>query len=158
MQKVLQAMLSEGLHIRDIRTIIETLAEHIVLTQDIDELTAAVRVALCRTIIHQLYGSADELPVMTLEPSLEQILVNAVQTKGGGLEPGLAENLLANASKETERVEQQGQVPVLLTPAALRPLLSKFLRRALPQLAVLAHNEIPDNKTIRIISVVGGRE
>lgn len=102
--------------------------------------------------------SADELPVMTLEPSLEQILVNAVQTKGGGLEPGLAENLLANASKETERVEQQGQVPVLLTPAALRPLLSKFLRRALPQLAVLAHNEIPDNKTIRIISVVGGRE
>ncbi|AQR65031.1 flagellar biosynthesis protein FlhA [Aquaspirillum sp. LM1] len=158
LQKVLQNMLTEGLHIRDIRTIIETLAEHTPITQDIDDLTSAVRVALGRTIVYQLYGSADELPVMTLDPNLEQILVNAVQSKGGGLEPGLAESLLANTSREAERVEQQGQAPVLLTPAALRPLLAKFLRRAMPQLAVLAHNEIPDNKTIRIISVVGGRE
>lgn len=158
LQKVLQNMLTEGLHIRDIRTIIETLAEHTPITQDIDDLTSAVRVALGRTIVYQLYGSANELPVMTLEPGLEQILINAVQSKGGGLEPGLAENLLASTAREAERVEQQGQAPVLLTPAALRPLLAKFLRRAMPQLAVLAHNEIPDNKTIRIISVVGGRE
>ncbi|WP_333699389.1 flagellar biosynthesis protein FlhA [Rivihabitans pingtungensis] len=158
LQKVLQNMLTEGLHIRDIRTIIETLAEHTPITQDVDDLTSAVRVALGRTIVYQLYGNANELPVMTLEPGLEQILINAVQSKGGGLEPGLAENLLASTAREAERVEQQGQVPVLLTPAALRPLLAKFLRRAMPQLAVLAHNEIPDNKTIRIISVVGGRE
>lgn len=158
LQKVLQNLLSEGMHIRDIRSIIETLSDHVSMTQDIDDLTAVVRVALSRAIVHQLFPGIQELPVMTLDPQLESILLSAVQSKaGGGLEPGLAESLLQSASQEAERVEQQGHNPVLLTPTALRPLLSKFLRRALPQLAVLAHNEIPDNKTIRIIAVVGGR-
>lgn len=158
LQKILQSLLSEGLHIRDLRSIIETLSEHVLLTQDIEDLTAAVRVSLARAIVHQLFPGANELPVMTLDPQLETILLSAVQSKsGGGLEPGLAESLLTSASQECERVEQQGLNPVLLTPGSLRPLLAKFLRRALPQLAVLAHNEIPDNKTIRIIAVVGGR-
>ena len=76
---------------------------------------------------------------------------------GGGLEPGLAETLLQSAAQESERIEQQGLNPVLITPQALRPVLSKFMRRALPQLAVLAHNEIPDSKTIRVVGVVGAR-
>lgn len=158
LQKVLQNLLAEGLHIRDIRGIIETMADNVGLSQDVEDLTSAVRVSLSRAIVHQFFPGQMELPVMTLDPQLESVLLSAVQSKAGaGLEPGLAETLLQSASQEAERVEQQGYMPVLLTPTVLRPLLSRFLRRALPHLAVLAHNEIPDNKTIRIIAVVGGR-
>ena len=120
-------------------------------------LTSAVRTALSRAIVQQLFPGEQELPLMTLEPSLEGILLQAVNSKaGGGLEPGLAENLLANAAQQTENVENQGYNPVLLTPPGLRPLLARFLRRALPQLRVISHNEIPDSKSIRIIAVIGG--
>ena len=157
LQKVLQQLLSEGIHIRDLRSIVETLADHIATTQDIDELCAAVRTALGRVIIQQLFPGENELPLLTLDPALENILLQAVQSKtGGGLEPGLAENLLTSAAQESEQVEVQGFNPVLLTPPALRPLLSRFLRRPLPQLRVISHNEIPDNKSIRIIAVIGG--
>lgn len=156
LQKVLQQLLTEGIHLRDFRTIIETLADHVGITQDIDELTSAVRTALSRAIVQQLFPGEQELPLMTLDPQLEGILMQAVQSKGGGLEPGLAENLLANAAAQSEQVENQGYNPVLLTPPALRPLLARFLRRALPQLRVISHNEIPDSKSIRIIAVIGG--
>ncbi|NHR06294.1 flagellar biosynthesis protein FlhA [Chromobacterium haemolyticum] len=157
LQKVLQQLLTEGIHIRDFRTILETLADHVATTQDIDELTNIVRTALSRVIVQQLFPGEQELPLMTLEPTLENVLMQAVQSKtGGGLEPGLAENLLASAAQETEQVEIQGYNPVLLTAPGLRPLLARFLRRALPQLRVISHNEIPDNKSIRIIAVIGG--
>ncbi|PTU68453.1 flagellar biosynthesis protein FlhA [Chromobacterium haemolyticum] len=157
LQKVLQQLLTEGIHIRDFRTILETLADHVTTTQDIDELTNIVRTALSRVIVQQLFPGEQELPLMTLEPTLENVLMQAVQSKtGGGLEPGLAENLLASAAQETEQVEIQGYNPVLLTAPGLRPLLARFLRRALPQLRVISHNEIPDNKSIRIIAVIGG--
>ncbi|AXE36047.1 flagellar biosynthesis protein FlhA [Chromobacterium phragmitis] len=157
LQKVLQQLLSEGIHIRDFRTIVETLADHVPQNQDIDELTSAVRTALSRVIVQQLFPGEAELPLMTLEPQLESVLMQAVQSKaGGGLEPGLAENLLSSAAQQTEQVEIQGYNPVLLTPPGLRPLLARFLRRALPQLRVISHNEIPDNKSIRIIAVIGG--
>ncbi|HJV07060.1 MAG TPA: flagellar biosynthesis protein FlhA [Chromobacteriaceae bacterium] len=157
LQKVLQQLLTDGIHIRDFRTIVETLSDHIGTTQDIDELTSAVRTALSRVIVQQLFPGETELPLMTLEPALENVLLQAVQSKtGGGLEPGLAENLLSSAAQEAEQVENQGYNPVLLTPPGLRPLLARFLRRALPQLRVISHNEIPDNKSIRIIAVIGG--
>ncbi|KZE32656.1 flagellar biosynthesis protein FlhA [Crenobacter luteus] len=157
LQKVLQQLLTDGIHIRDFRTIVETLADHVGVTQDIDELTGAVRAALSRAIAQQLFPGEAELPLMTLDPMLENVLLQAVQSKaGGGLEPGLAENLLASAAQESEQVESQGYAPVLLTPPGLRPLLARFLRRALPQLRVISHNEIPDNKSIRIIAVIGG--
>ncbi|BAK78039.1 flagellar biosynthesis protein FlhA [Pseudogulbenkiania sp. NH8B] len=157
LQKVLQHLLTDGIHIRDFRTILETLADHVGVTQDIDELTAAVRTALSRVIIQQLFPGEAELPLMTLDPALESVLLQAVQSKaGGGLEPGLAENLLASAAQQSEQMENQGYNPVLLTPPGLRPLLARFLRRALPQLRVISHNEIPDNKSIRIIAVIGG--
>jgi flagellar biosynthesis protein FlhA len=93
---------------------------------------------------------------MTLDPALENVLSQAVNSKtGGGLEPGLAENLLSSAAQQAEQVEIQGYNPVLLTPPGLRPLLARFLRRALPQLRVISHNEVPDNKSIRIIAVIG---
>lgn len=157
LQKVLQQLLSEGIHVRDMRSIVETLADHIAATQDIDELCSAVRTALGRVIVQQLFPGENELPLLTLDPALENVLMQAVQAKGGGgLEPGLAENLLASAAQESEQVEVQGYNPVLLTPPALRPLLARFLRRPLPQLRVISHNEIPDNKSIRIIAVIGG--
>ncbi|MBM3116197.1 flagellar biosynthesis protein FlhA [Jeongeupia naejangsanensis] len=155
LQKVLQSLLDEGMHIRDLRTILETLGEHIVRTQDIDELTAAVRVALGRAIIHQLFPGETELPVVALEPQLENILMSASAGRGG-LEPGLAERLLQQASQLSEQMEAQGLNTVLITPGALRPMLSRFLRRSIPNLRVIAHTEIPDTKTIRIVGVLGG--
>ncbi|QDQ28078.1 flagellar biosynthesis protein FlhA [Chitinimonas arctica] len=157
LQKVLQNLLDESMHIRDMRTILETLSEHITKTMDVDELTSAVRVALGRAIVHQLFPGENELQVIALDPGLEQVLLQASQGKGGGLEPGLAETLLQQAGQLTEQMENQGLNSVLITPAQLRPLLSRFLRRSVPQFRVLAHSEIPDNKTIRIVGVLGGR-
>ncbi|MDN3576026.1 flagellar biosynthesis protein FlhA [Chitinimonas viridis] len=157
LQKVLQNLLDESMHIRDMRTILEVLGEHVTKTMDVDELTSAVRVGLGRAIVHQLFPGENELQVIALDPGLEQVLLQASQGRGGGLEPGLAETLLQQASQLTEQMENQGLNSVLITPAQLRPLLSRFLRRSIPQFRVLAHSEIPDNKTIRIIGVLGGR-
>jgi flagellar biosynthesis protein FlhA len=156
LQKVLQNLLEEGMHIRDLRSILETLAEHITRTQNIDELTAAVRVALGRAIVHQLFPGENELQVVTLEAQLENILLSAVSGNAqGGLEPGLAERVLKQASELSEQLEQQGLSTVLIAPAQLRPMLSRFLRRSIPGLRVIAHTEIPDSKTIRIVGMLG---
>jgi flagellar biosynthesis protein FlhA len=158
-QKVLQNLLSENVHIRDMRTILETLAEHGARTQDPDELTAAVRVALSRAILQSIFGGSRDLEVLTLEPQLEQMLNQAAQTRGAegpGLEPGLAERLLRQAGQVTQQREQLGQPSVLLVPPQLRNLLSRFLRRAAPQLKVLSQSEVPDNRNIRVVGVIGG--
>ena len=158
LQKVLQSLLDEGMHIRDMRTILETLAEHLPRTTDIDDLTSAVRVSLGRAIIHQLFPGEDELQVVALEPQLEHILLSAASGKSqGGLEPGLAERLLQQASSLVENMESQGLNTVLICPAQLRPMLSRFLRRSTPGLRVISHTEIPDSKTIRIVGVLGGQ-
>ena len=160
LQKVLQnLLLDEGVHIRDMRTILETLAEHAPRTQDPDELTAAVRVALSRAIVQQIFGPARELEVITLEPELEQMLHAGepdARRRGAGLEPGLAERLLRQAAQVTTQREQLGQPAVLLVPPQLRNLLSRFLRRTAPQLKVLSQAEVPDNRTIRVVGVLGG--
>jgi len=156
LQKVLQNLLDEGMHIRDMRTILETMAEHVSKTGDVDDLTSAVRNALGRAIVHQLFPGENELQVISLDPNLEQVLLQASQGKGG-LEPGLAETLLRQASEMTEQMENQGLNSVLITPTQLRPLLSRFLRRSIPQFRVISHSEIPDNKTIRIVGVLGAR-
>ncbi|MDP2431521.1 MAG: flagellar biosynthesis protein FlhA [Pseudomonadota bacterium] len=158
-QKVLQNLLEEQVHIRDMRSILETLAEHAGRTQDPDELTAAVRAALGRAIIHETFGGAQELPVMALEPNLEHILMQALATRGdagAGLEPGLAERLVRETVQAVERQENAGLPAVLLSPPAIRALLARFLRRSAPSLKVLSHAEVPDGKTIRITSLIGG--
>lgn len=156
LQKVLQHLLDDGLHIRDLRTILETLGEHVTRTQDIDELTSVVRVALGRAIVHQLFPGENELQVVALEPQLENILMSAASGKSqGGLEPGLAERILQQAAQLSEQLEMQGINPVIITPSQLRPMLSRFLKRSIPNLRVIAHTEIPDAKTLRIIGVLG---
>jgi flagellar biosynthesis protein FlhA len=158
LQKVLQNMLAEGVHIRDMRTIIEALAEHTAHTQDPNELTALVRIALGRAIVQQLFPGNGELSVMTLDNRLERLLMQALAqggADGAGIEPGLADTIAQQAAQAAAQQEALGVNAVLLVPGPLRPLLSRFLRRALPQLKVLSHAEIPESKTIRVTALVG---
>ncbi|MDB5909805.1 MAG: flhA, partial [Massilia sp.] len=157
LQKVLQNLLTEGVHIRDMHSVIETLSEHAVLTQDPNELTALVRIALGRAIVQQLFPGANELSVMTLDNRLERLLMQALGAGGDGtgIEPGLADTIAQQAHNAAQQQEAMGHTPVLLVPGPLRVLLSRFLRRALPQLKVLSHSEIPETKTIRVTSLVG---
>lgn len=160
LQKVLQNLLIEGVHIRDMRTIIETLAENGARTQEPNELTALVRIALGRAIVQQIFPAMNELSVMALDSRLERVLMQALLSsgpEGSGIEPGLADTLAIQAGEATRQQEQMGLTPVLLVPAALRALLARFLRRSLPQLKVLSHAELPDSKTIRVTSLVGGQ-
>jgi flagellar biosynthesis protein FlhA len=156
LQKVLQNLLNEGVHIRDMRTIIETLSENAGVG-DPNDLTALVRVALGRAIVQQLFPGTNELSVMTLDNRLERLLVQALSAGGDGtgIEPGLADTIVQQAANATQQQEAMGLTPVLLVPGPLRTLLSRFLRRALPQLKVLSHSEIPETKTIRVTSLVG---
>ena len=156
LQKVLQNLLIEGVHIRDMRTIIETLSEHAGV-QDANDLTALVRIALGRAIVQQLFPGTNELSVMTLDNRLERLLMQALGAGGDGtgIEPGLADTIAQQAHNAAQQQEAMGHTPVLLVPGPLRVLLSRFLRRALPQLKVLSHSEIPETKTIRVTSLVG---
>jgi len=159
-QRVLQNLLEEGVTLRDMRSIIETIAEHAPRTQDAVELTAHVRVALGRSIVQQLYPGNAELSVMALDPSLERVLLQAVQTvgpDGSGIEPGLADTLLRQTTAAAQRQEEVGLPAVLLVPGALRWLLSRFLRRAVPQLKVIANAEVPDSRTLKVTAIIGGK-
>jgi len=159
LQKVLQGLLDEGVHIRDMRTIIETLADHATRTQSADDLTTQVRNALGRAIVQQLFPGSSEMQVMSLDPTLERLLSQAVSgsSENTSFEPGLADTLVRETAAAAERQEALGLPAVLLVPGSLRVLLSRFLRRTVPQLKVLAHNEVPENRIIKVTSVIGGR-
>ncbi len=156
--RVLQNLLEENIPIRDMRTIAETLAEQGAKSQDPAVLTATVRVALGRLIFQKINGLSQELPVIVLDPELEQLLQDAVQTggdSGAGLEPGLAEKLHTSLSECAQRQEATGQVAVLLVSAPLRPMLARFVRHSIQGLSVLAYNEVPDDKQLKVVASVG---
>lgn len=154
--KVLQSLLAEGIPVRDIRTIAETLAEQASRSQDPDELTSAVRTSLGRMIVQQINGMAAELSVITLDQNLEQLLHQAVQADGvGGVEPGLAERLFSALQESVQKQEAMGQSAVLLVSALIRTMLARFVRHTIPNLHVLSYNEIPSDKQIRIVATVG---
>ncbi|MFM7798901.1 MAG: flagellar biosynthesis protein FlhA, partial [Planctomycetota bacterium] len=155
--KVLQALLAERVPVRNLRSILESLAEHAGRTQDPQALAAQVRVALSRQIVQDIAGIAQELPVITLDPGIEQVLGSSVNAGGGspGLEPGLAERLQGRLVEAARRQEIVGQPAVLLVPPALRPILARFLRATVPQMHVLAWNEIPDSRRVRLVSTIG---
>ncbi|WP_426818020.1 flagellar biosynthesis protein FlhA [Winslowiella sp. 2C04] len=155
LHKVLQNLLAERVSIRDMRTIIETLAEHAPVQPDPNELTSVVRVALGRAITQQWFPGSEEVQVIGLDTSLERLLLQALQG-GGGLEPGLADRLLDQAQQALQRQETLGAPPVLLVNHPLRALLARFLRRNLPQLMVLSNLELTDNRQIRMTSTIGG--
>lgn len=157
LQKVLQGLLEEGVHIRDVRTIIETISDHATRTQSADELITQVRIALGRAIVQQLFPGTGEMQMISLDPTLERLLSQAMSGSSANtsFEPSLAETLIKETAAAAERQESMGLPPVLLVPPNLRLLLSRFLHRNIPDLKVLAHTEIPENRIIKITAVVG---
>ncbi len=156
--RILQNLLMESVPIRDIRTIAETLAEHASLSQDTGVLTAAVRVALSRTIVQQLVGPTEEIPVVVLDPGLEQILQQALQSSdegGAGFEPGLAEQMQKALVETAQQREMAGESAILLVAAPIRPWIARFVKHSVPGMQVLSYNEIPDNRQIKVVATVG---
>ncbi len=156
--KVLQTMLYEGVPIRDMRSIVQTLCEFGPKSQDPDVLVSAVRIALKRLIVQEINGGLGEIPVITLAPELEQMLHQSLQAggaDGAGIEPGLAERLQVSLNEAAQQQELAGEPAVLLTSGMLRPVLSKFLKHSVSGLHVLSYQEIPDDKQIKIVSAVG---
>ena len=156
-QKVLQLLLEESVHIRDIRTIIETLAEHATQTQDPVELARRVRIALSPAIVQQIYGPTRELSVIAIEPGLERLLVQALGNAAApALDPGVADLLTQKAAEVALQQEEMGMPACLLVPDAIRGAISRLVRRVAPRLQVLAHSEIPETHTIRIGPILKG--
>src|SRR5262245_41589311 len=155
--RVMQGLLAERVPIRNVRAIVEALAEAGPRTTDPQQLIGQVRVALGRQIVQDIVGLAEELPVITLEPDLERLLSNGLSNTAGspGLEPGLAERLQRGLSDAAARQERGGEPAVLLTPPALRSALARFFRVSVPGLHVLAWNEVPDNRKVRMVTAVG---
>ena len=156
--KVLQNLLIEGVPIRDMRTILQTLVEYAPRSQDPEVLTAACRIALRRLIVQEIVGGESTIPVITLAPELERILHQSLQAggpEGAGIEPGLAERMQQSLTEAAQRQELDGQAAVLLTSGVLRNTLARFVKNAIPGLRVLSYQEIPDDKQIRIVSAVG---
>lgn len=156
-QKVLQLLLEESVHIRDIRTIIEALAEHAQSTQDPAELARRVRIALSPAIVQQIYGPTHELSVIAIEPSLERLLVQALGGAGGpSLDPGVADMFTQRAAEVAMKQEEMGMPACLLVPDAIRSTVARLVRRVAPRLQVLAHSEIPESHSIRIGPILKG--
>jgi len=156
-QKVLQLLLDESVHIRDIRTIIESLAEHAATITDPAELARRVRIALSSAIVQQIYGAAQELNVIAIDPSLERLLVQALgNASGPALDPGVAELFTKTAADVALKQEEIGIPACLLVPDQIRSAIARLVRRVAPRLQVLAHSEIPESNTIRIGPILKG--
>ncbi len=161
---VLQNLLREQVPIRDLRSIAESLANSPAQSQDIAALVSAARLSLARMITQNIFGNTDELPVMTLDPGLEQLLLKSLQQsaqqgsqQGLVLEPGMADTLQRSLNESVQTQEAAGRPAVLLVTSQLRPAMSQFVRNSIPQLHVLAYQEVPDNKSITIVAAVGGK-
>ena len=156
-QKILQLLLDEAVHIRDIRTIIESIAEHATSTTDPVELAKRIRIALSPAIVQQIYGPTRELNVIAIDPGLERLLVQALGNSAGpALDPGVADMLSKTAAETAMQQEEIGVPPCLLVPDQIRGAIARLLRRVAPRLQVLAHSEIPETHTIRIGPILRG--
>jgi flagellar biosynthesis protein FlhA len=157
LQKVLQLLLEEGVHIRDMRSIVECLAEHAASVTDPTELARRIRVHLAPAIVQQIYGPVKELDVIALDPELERLVTGALTSPhGAALDPGVADTLTHSAAETARRQEDLGVPACLLVPDLIRTPMARLLKRAAPRLKVLGHSEIPDTHTIRIGSIIGG--
>jgi flagellar biosynthesis protein FlhA len=155
---VLQGFLKEQIPIVDIRTIVETLAEAATKTKDYNELLTTVRVALSKMITQRIVNLDTDLPIITLQPDLEGLLINAVNSgdKGGaGIEPNMAENLQQSLQTVYKQQEQANQPAVLVVQPSIRSMLARFVRNISSNMHVLSYHEIPDNKQVRIVGTVG---
>jgi len=156
LQKVLQLLLEEGVHIRDMRSIVESLAEHAASVTDPAELARRIRIHLSASIVQQIYGPTRELEVIALEPDLERLVTQALNSPhGAALDPGVADTLTRHAAESAKRQEDLGHPACLLVPDLIRAPMARLLKRAAPRLRVLGHSEIPETHSIRIGSVIG---
>ena len=157
LQRVLQALLEEGVHIRDMRSIVEALAEHAGTITDPLELARRIRVNLSPAIVQQIYGPVKELDVIALDPELERLVSQALNSPhGAALDPGVADQLARRAAETSNLQEERGVPACLLVPDAIRAPMARLLRRAAPRLKVISHSEVPETHSIRIGSVIGG--
>ncbi|MCW7540523.1 flagellar biosynthesis protein FlhA [Aquabacterium sp. A7-Y] len=155
-QRVLQLLLEESVHIRDMRTIVESLAEHGATLTDPAELAKRIRISLAPAIVQQIYGPAKELDVIAMEPELERLVTQALLSPhGAALDPGVAETLTRSAAQASKKQEDLGVPACLLVPDLIRAPMARLLKRAAPRLSVLGHSEIPETHTIRIGSIIG---
>ncbi len=156
LQRVLQLLLEEGVHIRDMRSIVECLAEHAATVTDPGELARRIRVHLAPAIVQQIYGAVKELDVIALDPELERLVTQALTSPhGAALDPGVADTLSRSAADTARRQEDLGHPACLLVPDLIRAPMARLLRRAAPRLKVLGHSEIPETHSIRIGSIIG---
>lgn len=156
LQRVLQLLLEEGVHIRDMRSIVECLAEEAASVSDPMELARRIRIHMAPAIVQQIYGPVRELDVIALEPELERLVTQALNSPhGAALDPGVAETLSRSAAENAKRQEDLGLPACLLVPDLIRAPMARLLRRAAPRLKVLGHSEIPDTHSIRIGSIIG---
>lgn len=156
LQKVLQNLLDESIHIRDLRTIVECLGENAARTQDPTDLTREVRVALAPAIVDQIYGPARDLEVIAFDPNLENLLAQALSPGAvGALEPGVADLVVKATSEAAGRQEMVGLPACLLVPDRIRVPVARLLKKGAPRLRVLGHAEIPDTHSIRIGRIIG---
>ncbi|CAA0090661.1 Flagellar biosynthesis protein FlhA [Zhongshania aliphaticivorans] len=155
--RVLQSLLKEGVSIRSIRMIAESLAEQAPRSKNPDELLEGVRVALGRMIVQEINGLEEDLPVSALDPDLEQLLQDMLRGNAGaaGLEPGIAERLQNDLAEYSQSQELAGQPAVVLVSPSIRSWVSRFTRRSVPGLAVLSYNEVPDSKQVRLLTTIG---
>lgn len=157
LQRVLQFLLEEGVHIRDMRSIVESLAENVMVANDPAELARRIRMHIAPAIVQQIYGPAKELDVIALEPELERLVTQALNSPhGAALDPGVADTLARSAAQTAQSQEDRGLPACLLVPDLIRAPLARLLKRAAPRLKVLGHSEIPETHTIRIGSIIGG--
>jgi flagellar biosynthesis protein FlhA len=157
LQRVLQLLLEEGVHIRDMRSIVECLAEHAATVTDAVELAQRIRVHLAPAIVQQIYGAARELDVIALDPALERLVAQALSSPhGAALDPGVADSLTKSAADTARAQEDIGLPACLLVPDLIRTPMARLLKRVAPRLRVLAHSEIPDTHSIRIAQIIGG--
>jgi flagellar biosynthesis protein FlhA len=158
-QRVLQNLLREGVSIRDLLSIVETLADYAPLIKDPEVLTEYVRQNLARTICHPYQSPEGVITVMTLEPKLEEWVSEAIQHTDQGsylsLEPRLAQNILLKVKDSSEKIQIQGLQPVILCSPIIRSHLKKLTERYIPKLVVLSHNELPENVQIQSLGVIG---
>jgi flagellar biosynthesis protein FlhA len=159
LQRVLQLLLEEGVHIRDMRSIVECLAEHAASVSDPQELARRIRTHLAPAIVQQIYGPVKELDVIALDPELERLVTQALTSPhGAALDPGVADTLTRSAAETAQRQESLGHPACLLVPDLIRAPMARLLKRAAPRLKVLAHSEIPETHSIRIGSIIGATQ
>ncbi|MDG1000558.1 MAG: FHIPEP family type III secretion protein, partial [Pseudomonadales bacterium] len=156
--KILQNLLAEGVPLKDMRTILETLSEGASFSKDAEKLTALVRIKLGRLIIHEINEPDNALEVMTLEPSLEQLLndliSNAQSIEDVALEPNLSQSFFSSISDVVEEMEKEEKYPVLVVSPTIRSWLARLLKRAKQEISVLSYREIPDDQSIRIVQTI----